>query len=169
MAGVDYYNDPNAPEANSLVPSVSAVVRDDDGRLLMVHQTHDDHWALPGGAMRLGESVADAAVREVAEATGVRVEITDLVGLYTGPGHVVAYPGGEVRQEFCICFHGRPLGAEPREGAADDRADTAAGADAAAGAAKWIPIDQLDTVPIHVSTRTSINDGLSDSPRPRIL
>ena len=57
--------------------------------------------------MDLGESVADAAVREVEEETGVRVEVTGLVGIYTDPGHVMAYDDGEVRQEFSVCFHAR--------------------------------------------------------------
>ena len=84
---IDYYDDPEAPPANSLVPSVTAAVRDEDGRLLLIHKIDNDRWALPGGAMELGESVADAAVREVEEETGLRVEVTGLVGIYTDPGH----------------------------------------------------------------------------------
>jgi ADP-ribose pyrophosphatase YjhB (NUDIX family) len=40
--------------------------------------------------MEIGESIADAAVREVAEETGLMVELTGLVGIYTDPGHVMA-------------------------------------------------------------------------------
>jgi hypothetical protein len=49
MARVDYYNDPNAPKANSLVPSVTAIVPNEQGAILMVHKTDNDLWALPGG------------------------------------------------------------------------------------------------------------------------
>ncbi len=97
MDRVDYYHDPAAPAANTLVPSVTAAVRDDRGRLLLIHKVDNDFWALPGGAVELGESVADAAVREVEEETGVTVELTGLVGIYTDPGHVIAYDDGEVR------------------------------------------------------------------------
>src|SRR3954454_22059599 len=100
MAPVDYYHDPDAPKANSVVPSTTVAVRDDAGRLLLIHKVDNDLWALPGGGMDLGESIADAAVREVAEETGLAVELTGLVGIYTDPGHVMAYDDGEVRQEF---------------------------------------------------------------------
>ena len=76
MARVDYWHDPTAPKANSVVPSTTAAVRDDAGRLLLIHKVDNDLWALPGGKMELGESIADAAVREVAEETGVDIELT---------------------------------------------------------------------------------------------
>ena len=71
MARVDYWHDPNAPKANSLVPSTTVAVRNDAGRLLLIHKVDNDLWALPGGGMDLGESIADAALREVAEETGL--------------------------------------------------------------------------------------------------
>ncbi len=49
MGRVDYFNDPAAPVANSLVPSVTAAVRDESGRLLLIHKIDNDYWALPGG------------------------------------------------------------------------------------------------------------------------
>src|SRR3954451_16561045 len=110
MARVDYFNDPAAPVANSIVPSVTAVVRNDGGELLLIHKTDNNLWALPGGGVDLGESVADAAVRETKEETGFDVEVTGLVVLYTDPGHVMAYDDGEVRQQFSICFTARITG-----------------------------------------------------------
>jgi hypothetical protein len=95
MARVDYYNDPNAPKANSIVPSVTAIVPDEQGAILLVHKTDNDLWALPGGGMDVGESMADAVVREVKEETGIDVEVTGLVGIYSNPNHVMAYDDGE--------------------------------------------------------------------------
>ena len=60
---IDYYDDPDAPKANSLVPSVNVVVSNDAGEILMIRRTDNDNWAAPGGAIDLGESVAQAAVR----------------------------------------------------------------------------------------------------------
>src|SRR5258708_6102135 len=105
----DYFNDPAAPRINSVVPSVTVVVVD-AGRLLLVHRTDNDRWALPGGGHELGESIEDTAVREVKEETGINVEVTGLVGLYTDPAHVIAYDDGEVRQQFSICFRAMPVG-----------------------------------------------------------
>ena len=53
VARIDYFNDPNAPKANSIVPSVTAIVPNDQGKLLLVHKTDNDLWALPGAAWTL--------------------------------------------------------------------------------------------------------------------
>jgi ADP-ribose pyrophosphatase YjhB (NUDIX family) len=112
MARVDYYNDPNAPKANSIVPSVTAIVPNERSEILLVHKTDNDLWALHGGAMDIGESMADAVVREVKEETGIEVEVTGVVGIYSNPNHVMAYDDGEVRQQCSICFTTRMLGGE---------------------------------------------------------
>lgn len=156
MGRVDYYNDPAAPTANSLVPSVTAAVRDDRGRLLLIHKIDNDFWALPGGAMDLGESVADAAVREVAEETGVNVQITGLVGLYTDPGHVMAYDDGEVRQEFSVCFHARAIGGQPRHDDTETKAAT------------WVEPTDVENLSIHESMRRRISDALAARHEPHI-
>jgi 8-oxo-dGTP pyrophosphatase MutT (NUDIX family) len=54
--------------------------------------------------------VVEAARREVREETGIEVEITGLSGIYSDPRHVIAYDNGEVRQEFSLCFHAKPVG-----------------------------------------------------------
>jgi 8-oxo-dGTP pyrophosphatase MutT (NUDIX family) len=95
VARIDYFNDPNAPKANSIVPSVTAIVPNERGELLLVHKTDNDLWALPGGGMDLGESKADTVVREVKEETGIDVAVTGVVGIHTNPHHVrsVSRPG----------------------------------------------------------------------------
>ncbi len=75
MARIDYIDDPNAPRANSVVPSVIAIVEDDRGRVLLIHKTDNNLWALPGGGHDIGESIADTVVREVREETGYDVEV----------------------------------------------------------------------------------------------
>ena len=110
MGRRDFYDDPNAPEPNSLVPAASAIVLDDDGRILLHRRQDNEMWALPGGKMELGESLADCARREVKEETGFDVDIVGLVGTYTDPKHVFEYDDGEVRQEFSICMLARIVG-----------------------------------------------------------
>ncbi|MFE7593501.1 NUDIX hydrolase [Kitasatospora sp. NPDC057512] len=110
----DYEDDPNAPTANSLVPAASVVVVDDAGRVLLQRRTDNGMWALPGGRMDIGESIAGCGIRETREETGIDVEITGIVGTYTDPGHVLAYDDGEVRQEFSVCLLGCPVGGELR-------------------------------------------------------
>lgn len=112
MARIDYIEDPQAPKANSVVPSVVAVIEDDQGRILLIHKTDNDLWALPGGGHDIGESIAETVVREVKEETGYDVEVAGIVGTYTNPRHVMAYDDGEVRQQFSICFTARLVGGE---------------------------------------------------------
>ena len=97
MARTDHYHDPDAPAANSVVPSTTAVVTDEHDRIVLIRRRDNDLWALPGGGMELGESIVDTAVREVKEETGLDVEVTGLIGVYTNPHHVMAYTDGEVR------------------------------------------------------------------------
>ncbi|MEU4503111.1 NUDIX domain-containing protein [Streptomyces sp. NPDC024089] len=110
MARTEYYDDPDAPEPNSLVVAASAVVTDEHGRLLLQRRRDNDLWALPGGAMEMGDSLPGTAVREVEEETGLDVEITGLIGTYTDPRHVIAYSDGEVRRQFNVCFTARVVG-----------------------------------------------------------
>ncbi len=80
--------DPRRPEAATNLnpyPSLGAgvVLFDADGRVLLVHQNYGHHrWTLPGGMFETGESPADAALREVFEEVGVRVELGALIGAY---------------------------------------------------------------------------------------
>ena len=148
MARIDYFNDPDAPAANSIVPSVTAVIRNDLGELLLVHKTDNDLWALPGGGGDPGESVTMAVVREVKEETGVDVVVDDLVGVYTNTRHVMAYDDGEVRQQFSLCFRAHPTGGQL--GTSSETKEVA-----------FVPPDRLDELDIHPSMRLRIDHGLS--------
>ncbi len=103
MSRTEYYDDPAAPEPNSLVVAAPAVVTDDEGRILLQRRRDNDLWALPGGGMEMTDSLPGTAVREVREETGLDVEITGLVGTYSDPRHIIAYSDGEVRRQFNIC------------------------------------------------------------------
>jgi ADP-ribose pyrophosphatase YjhB (NUDIX family) len=104
MARTDYYEDPEAPKANRIIPATSAIVLNDAGEILLQERSDNNSWALPGGMMNPGESVAQCVIREVKEETGLDVEPEYIVGVYSNPAHIVAYSDGEVRQQFSICF-----------------------------------------------------------------
>jgi ADP-ribose pyrophosphatase YjhB (NUDIX family) len=111
---IDYYGDPNAPKANSLVPSVNVVVTNKDGDVLLIQRSDNGNWAIPGGAIDLGESLTQAAIRETKEETGITCEITGIVGIYTDPQHVILYTSnGEARQEFSIVLTARAVDGVP--------------------------------------------------------
>jgi len=156
MARIDYIDDPNAPKANSVVPSVVAVVEDDDGRILMIHKTDNDLWALPGGGHDIGEFIRETVVREVREETGFEVEVTNIVGTYTNPNHVMAYDDGEVRQQFSIAFSAKLVGGALR--ASDESREVA-----------WVAPADLDMLEIHPSMRLRIQHYLDRRPSPYIV
>jgi 8-oxo-dGTP pyrophosphatase MutT (NUDIX family) len=155
-ARVEYFHDPSAPPANSLTPTAFAAVRDDLGRLLLVRRIDSGNWELPGGRVEPGETAAGAAEREVAEEAGVTVKVTHLLGVYTDPGHLMAYPDtGEIRQQFAVCFHATLLDGHPRP----DRDET--------GAAAWVDPEQVVELAIHPGMRERIADALGDPWQPR--
>src|ERR1700691_5671303 len=111
---IDYYDDPAAPESNSLVPSVNVVVVNDAGEVLMIRRSDNDNWAVPGGAIDLGESMVEAAIRETREESGIECRITGIVGIYTDPRHVILYTSnGEARQEFSIVLAASAVSGTP--------------------------------------------------------
>lgn len=153
MPKTDYYNDPNAPRANSIVPAAMAFVQDEDGRILMIHRTDNDKWALPGGAQDVGETIAQTAVRETREETGIAIEITGLVGIYSDPAHVIAYDDGEVRQEFSVCFRATPSG-----GALHTSTESKE--------VLWVAPSEQEELNIHPSIRLRIRHGLNQRTEP---
>jgi ADP-ribose pyrophosphatase YjhB (NUDIX family) len=79
-----------------LLPSVSVLPVDQAGRLLLVrHAGHDDGWGVLGGAVEVGESPAEAAVRETREEIGVDVRLVRLLDVLGGPDYQVNYPNGD--------------------------------------------------------------------------
>jgi ADP-ribose pyrophosphatase YjhB (NUDIX family) len=119
---IDYYDDPNAPRANSIVPSVNVVVTNEAGQILLVKRSDNDNWAIPGGAVDLGESLTQAAIRETLEETGITCEITGLVGIYTDPRHIILYTSnGEARQEFSIVLTARYVSGQPTPSSESDQ------------------------------------------------
>jgi len=79
---------------------VGVVIRGAGGTILLEKRRDCGWWGLPGGKVEPGESLADAGVREAFEETGLEVEVTHLIGVYSNPcGRIVTYPdNGDVVQ-----------------------------------------------------------------------
>jgi len=109
----DYYDDPDAPAANSVVPSAAAFVLR-NGAVLLTQRSDNGNWTMPGGAQDPGESLTATAIRETVEETGVTVRPTGLVGIFTDPKHVVHYTSNdEVRQEFTVVYRANYVSGDP--------------------------------------------------------
>jgi 8-oxo-dGTP pyrophosphatase MutT (NUDIX family) len=150
---IDHLDDPDAPTPTTIVPAVNVIATNDEGRLLLIRRTDNGRYALPGGAMDLGESIVEAAVRETREETGIEVEVTGLVGIYTSPRHLIEYTSnGEVRQEFAVVFTARPVGGSPAT--SSESSDVV-----------WTAPQDLRRLDIHPTQRQRIEHFLDDGRR----
>ncbi len=86
-------------DANTKVRAgTGVVVTDQQGRILLEKRSDCGMWGLPGGRIEPGESIAGAAVREVKEETGLVVEISRMLGVYSGPeDRIVTFPDNVVQ------------------------------------------------------------------------
>jgi len=89
--------------------------------------------------------VADCAIREVREETGLRIRITGLIGTYTDPHILIAYSDGEVRQEFTFVYAAETESGELR---IDDESKEAS----------WVPLISAVELPLAESQRRRLKD-----------
>ena len=103
---IDFYDDPDAPPPNVLVPSANVIVVNEAGQLLdppqRQRQLGDPRWP-----MYLCESLVDTAIRETMRKPGSPRDHRP-GRIYTDPKHVILYTSdGEARQEFSVVFTAR--------------------------------------------------------------
>ncbi len=79
------------------------------GRILLIQEAETGLWNLPGGKVEPGESVAQAAVREAREETGLEARLTRLVGIYSLP----RLRRGDLH---VVLFAAEPAGGAPMRG-----------------------------------------------------
>jgi ADP-ribose pyrophosphatase YjhB (NUDIX family) len=153
---IDFHDDPEAPAATSIVPSVNVAVTNDAGEVLLIRRSDNENWALPGGGVDIGESLTQAAVRETLEESGIECEITGLCGIYTDPGHVILYTSnGEVRQEFSIVLRARAFGGELTTSAETSEA-------------RWVPPGEVVNYQMDRSMRIRVGHFLESRDHPYI-
>lgn len=111
------------------MPGVTAVVRDDDGRVLLGRRSDNGRWGLVSGIMEPGEQPGAAMLREIEEETGVVARLDALAGVWTQPE--VTYPNGDRAQYLDLCFLATHVSGEAR---VNDDESTEVG---------WFALDEL--------------------------
>lgn len=111
---LDWTGKPIATFPKQIAPGASAFVLNDKGELLLQKRSDNGHWCMPGGHMDLGEPIAQTAVREVWEETGIRVRVKRLIGVYSDPREysISTYPDGRINQLLTLSFECEIIGGE---------------------------------------------------------
>lgn len=81
-------------------------------KILLTRRTDNDRWCIPGGRVDPGESVTEACLREVEEETGLRGEISKLIGIYSSPHRILTYPDGNRWQVIGFTFEVKVTGGQ---------------------------------------------------------
>jgi 8-oxo-dGTP pyrophosphatase MutT (NUDIX family) len=157
---IDYWQDPTAPSPTTRKPSASALVRDESGSILVLKRADNGLWTIPTGGLKTGETATQCAIRECKEETGVDIEITGLVGIFTTPDHIIEYRKGkhvkEVRQPVNICLRGRPTGGELRANPAE------------ASEVRWVASEEIGVYDMHPALKRRVAYGLSSATEPHV-
>jgi ADP-ribose pyrophosphatase YjhB (NUDIX family) len=90
------------PEMPVLAVIVAVI---NDGKILLTKREDFEVWCLPGGGVEDGESLAEGAIREAKEETGLDVELTRLVGVYSRLG-------GGMQDVHAVLYTAKPIGGE---------------------------------------------------------
>ncbi|MEV5015613.1 NUDIX hydrolase [Streptomyces sp. NPDC053780] len=114
MATPDFIRDLRTTAGHQLLwlPGVTAVVFDDEGRVLLGRRSDNGRWSLIGGIPDPGEQPAACAMREVEEETAVRCVVERLVLVQAL--NPVTYDNGDVCQFMDVTFRCRAVGGEAR-------------------------------------------------------
>ena len=136
---------PSAP-----IVGVGAVVLR-DGKILLIQRAREPMlgaWTLPGGALKVGETMAEGVAREVLEETGLRVSPREVIATLD---RIVRDAASRVRFHYllidwiCDCPE-------------SDSLDPCCGDDASA--AEWVAPEEMDRLGVDSVTRDVINRAL---------
>ncbi|MBI1425324.1 MAG: NUDIX domain-containing protein [Gammaproteobacteria bacterium] len=133
------------PQPVQPIIAVGAVVFHDDHVLLVQRKQapNQGQWAIPGGKVHLGESLASAAEREILEETGVHIRAHNPVHTFE---LIEKDPHDNINYHYVIIdLLADYLEGQPR--AADD-----------VSAAAWIARTQLATLNINAETRKLLRE-----------
>ena len=148
----EYYQEPGAPRAHDVLPAAFAAVRNVTGQVLLVRRIDDGNWELPGGRVEVGETARQAVIREVAEESGITVELTAVSGVYSDPSHVLVDPDGSIHQQLALCFHAVPAG----KGGEQPRPDGIE-----TDSAIWCDLADLAGLTMHPAMRLRLHDAVT--------
>jgi 8-oxo-dGTP pyrophosphatase MutT (NUDIX family) len=135
-----------------LCPSVAVSLFDQEGRLLLGLSRDVGRWIMIGGAIDPGERPADAAVREAWEETGLRVEVTELHGVFGGRDFRLTFSNGDEIEPCIILFEAKVIGGQMRP----DREEIAE--------LRYVTLNEVASLPMRPADRALVEAALRRKP-----
>jgi ADP-ribose pyrophosphatase YjhB (NUDIX family) len=82
---------------DDLKAGVAVIILNEENQVLLQKRSDVGLWGIPSGHIEIGETVSEAAIREVKEETNLDIRIKKLIGVYSDPNsQVFAYPNGKI-------------------------------------------------------------------------
>lgn len=126
-----------------LVPAAGALIRDDEGRVLLVRHV-DGPWQLPGGAIDPDESPEDAVCRECREEASIEVRPFRIAGAFGGPSYRSRYANGDEVGIVAIVYEAEIVSGSPQPG--DDETQDVG----------WFRRAELETLDLRETARATL-------------
>ena len=96
-------------------PGVAVIIMDEKGRVLLQKRADVGLWGIPSGHVEPGETVSEAAIREIKEETSLDIRIKKLIGVYSEPdSQIFTYPSGKTVHFITTYFLAEIIGGELR-------------------------------------------------------
>lgn len=99
-------------DATLLFVAARGIIRNEKGEFLLIRRADNGHWAFPAGAMEVGESLADCAIRETWEETGLKAERATLFAFLTHPRYTFTNMFGDTYQHLSGSYLLEEIGGE---------------------------------------------------------
>jgi ADP-ribose pyrophosphatase YjhB (NUDIX family) len=87
-------------DATLMFVAARGIIRDEAGRFLLIKRADNGMWAFPAGAMEIGESLPQCAIRETFEETGLKAAKATLFAFMTGPEYTFTNMFGDTYQHL---------------------------------------------------------------------
>ncbi len=92
---------------------IAVIIFNEKNQVLLQKRKDVGLWGIPSGHIEIGETVSEAAIREVKEETNLDIRIRKLIGVYSDPhSQVFSYPNGQMIHFITTCFLAEIIGGE---------------------------------------------------------
>ncbi|MDG5788557.1 NUDIX domain-containing protein [Evansella sp. AB-P1] len=98
---------------DALKAGVAVIILNKENQVLLQKRSDVGLWGIPSGHIEIGETVSEAAIREIKEETNLDIRLKKIIGVYSDPhSQVFEYPNGETVHFITTCFLAEVIGGE---------------------------------------------------------